>query len=194
VIILIFQKRKINIFLLAFIFFYTASSFSTIWYENEYLATLSMGLNSLSFLSLIVYVIPKIKDIKIDFFVISSFTLIGLILSYLGYQFVFSFKEFTLSNLHYFFIILNVFFIVIITFLGILYNHKLSSKISLLFMGFVIALLFAEVFRGIAYYNLLNENISVHISRGLFIISMAIFSIYALLNNKENEENIQYIN
>ena len=185
--IVIFQKNAVSKPLLLFILLYTLSSFLTVWYENNILATLSMGLNALSFLILSFYLFFKIKNIKIDFFVISSFILIIIILSYLGYQFADSFKEHTLSGLHYVFIVSSVVFIVVNTFLGIIYNHKYNTKNSLIFMGFQITLLFAEVFRGIAYYTINDEYIVIHISRGLLIMSMALFSFYALFNNDSKE-------
>ena len=191
--IVILQKNVVNRLLLLFLSIYTLSSFLTVWYEYKVLATLSMGFNALSYLMLSIYLYHKIKNIKIDLFVISSFTLIFVFLSYLGYQFTDSFKELTLSWLHYVFIVLNVVFIVVNTFLGIIYNHKYSTKNSLIFMGFQIALLFAEVFRGIAYYNIGYDFIAVHIARGLLITSMALFSFYTLLSIDSEGDFKEYI-
>jgi hypothetical protein len=60
-------------------------------------------------------------------------------------------------------------------------------------MGFQIALLFAEVLRGIAYYNISDEYIVIHIARGLLITSMALFSFYALFNNDSEEGFKEYL-
>lgn len=185
--IVIFQKNVVSRFLLLFLSFYTLSSFLTVWYENNILATLSMGFNALSFLILSIYLYSKIKNVKIDSFIISSFVLIIVFLSNLGYQFTDSFKEFTLSKLHYVFIVSSAVFIVVNTFLGIVYNHKYSTKNSLIFMGFQITLLFAEVFRGIAYYIISDEYIVILVSRGLLLTSLALFSFYVLYNNDSEE-------
>ena len=82
ILIIVFQKNIVSKYLLLFLTLYTLSSFLTVWYENIILATVSMGMNTFSFLMISFYLVIKIKNIKIDFFVIASFSLIFIFLSY----------------------------------------------------------------------------------------------------------------
>lgn len=193
ILIIVFQKNIVSKYLLLFLTLYTLSSFLTVWYENIILATVSMGMNTFSFLMISFYLVIKIKNIKIDFFVIASFSLIFIFLSYLGYHFIDSFKEFVLSGLHLVFIISGVVLIVINTFLSIIYNDKYSTKNSLMFLGFQITLLFAEVFRAIAYYNIGYDYIAVYIARALLIASMALFAFYSLSNDDTESGINEYL-
>ncbi len=106
---------------------------------------------------------------------------------FLGYQFINMFKEMTLSNIHLIFIVLNTLGIVTISFLGLLYNHKYSTRNSLIFVGFIFLLLFSEVFRGIAYYDIAYGDYSAYIARALHIISVILLMHYSFLRKNDNE-------
>jgi len=186
-IILLFQKKESNPLLITFLALYGTSSLLTIWYENNVLATLAMGLNVLAFSSLVRAIAPKVNIFKFDWFHILSFIIMMLFNGFLGYQFIIMFKEFTLSNLHFTFIVLNTLGIVFVSYLGILFNHKYSSKNTLMFSGFVFLLLFTEVFRGIAYYDMAYGDFSAHIARALLIISLSFLTHYTFLAKKDKE-------
>ena len=110
-----------------------------------------------------------------------------LLNGFLGYQFIIMFKEMTLSNIHFIFIVLNTFGIVLVSFLGLLYNHEYSTKSSLIFAGFILLLLFSEVFRGVAYYEIAYGDFSAHIARALLIISLILFMYYTFLVKRDDE-------
>lgn len=187
ILILLFQKKDSNPLLMVFLAFYGTSSVLTMWYENNLMATLSMGLNVLSFIVLIRALLPKISFIKINSFLIISFAVMILINGFLSYHFITMFKGMTLSNTHFAFVILNTLGIVLVSFLGLLYNHKYSTKSSIIFVGFILLLLFSEVFRGIAYYEMAYGDYSAHIARGLLILSMALLMHYSFLKKKDDE-------
>lgn len=186
-IIFLFQKKESNPLLISFLALYGTSSLLAIWYENNTLATLAMGLNVIAFLSLIRAILPKVEIFKFDWFHILSFLIMMIFNGFLGYQFIIMFKEFTLSNLHFTFIVLNTLGIVFVSYLGILFNHKYSSKNTLIFTGFVFLLLFTEVFRGIAYYDMAYGDFSAHIARALLIISLSLLIHYTFLVKKDKE-------
>ncbi|MBE9489813.1 MAG: hypothetical protein IMY67_05930 [Bacteroidetes bacterium] len=185
--IILFQKKESNPLLLMFLVLYGASSLLTIWYENNSMATLSMGLNVLSFVALIRAILPKVSSIKINSFFIVSFAVMILLNGFLGYQLIAMFKGMTLSKIHFIFIVLNTLGIVFISFLGLIYNHRYSTKSSLIFVSFILLLLFSEVFRGIAYYELAYGDYSAHIARGLLIISLALLMHYSFLKKNDDE-------
>ncbi len=186
-IMLFFHRNSNNKLILLFLFFYGSSSFLTVWYENNILAILAMAFNALSFLLLIIAIVPKIKKINIDFFVILCTFIMILLFGFLGYQFLVMFKEMTLSTLHFSLIVLSSFGIALALYAAILYNHKYSSKNSVVFTSFVFLLLFAEVFRGIAYYNIAYGDFSAHIARALLIISLSFLTHYSFLSKTEEE-------
>jgi len=63
---LLLNLKKINYHLAWFLFFYGASSFATIWYENNIVAVVAMALNFVAFLFLIREVYPKVSFVKMD--------------------------------------------------------------------------------------------------------------------------------
>lgn len=108
-------------------------------------------------------------------------------IGFLSYQFIIMFKEMTQSNIHFIFVVLNTFGVVFATYLSILFNHKYSSKNTIIFSGFVILLLFTEVFRGIAYYDMAYGDYSAHIARLILIISISLLMHYTFMNKKDQE-------
>ena len=62
-----------------------------------------------------------------------------------------------------------------------------------MFLGFQITLLFAEVFRAIAYYNIGYDYIAVYIARALLIASMALFAFYSLSNDDTESGINEYL-
>ncbi|MFK5982267.1 MAG: hypothetical protein QM499_05075 [Flavobacteriaceae bacterium] len=187
IIITSFKKKESNKLISAFLFFYGASSIVTIWYENNFLATLSMGLNVLSFLSLIWAIFPKVNILKMDSFHILCLVVMLGINGFLGFQFIESFKEMTLSSLHFSFIAFNALGIVFLSYLSILYTHKYSTKNTMIFSGFIFLLLFTEVFRGVSYYDIAYGDLSAHIARALLIVSISFLVHYGFLAKTEEE-------
>ncbi len=186
-IIILFQKKEPNPLLNSFLVLYGLSSLLTIGYENNTLATLSMGLNILAFMMLIRAILPKVNLFKLESFHILSFMIMIVFMGFLSYQFIIMFKDMTQSNLHFIFIVLNTFGLVFTTYLGVLFNHKYSSRNTIVFLGFIVLLLFTEAFRGIAYYDMAYGDFSAHIARFILIISISLLMHYAFMKKKDEE-------
>ncbi|WP_147437283.1 hypothetical protein [Ulvibacter antarcticus] len=116
------------------------------------------------------------------------FVVMVLIDGYLLYEFVQMIRELTLSSTHYVFTLISAMSFVFLGFLAILYNYIYSSKASLVFVLFVFTFIFAEVFRAIAYYDIAFGIASIHIARGLLLLSMCLLVHYCLLGKKDVEK------
>ncbi len=181
------KKSKANRILVFFLCLYGVSSFLTIWYEQPWLATLSMALNFVSFVVLIAALFPKVSFKKMNVFFIAIFTLLVLLNAYLLYEFVVMMRDFALGQLHYFLLLLGAMSLVVTGFMSLLYNHKFSSKATLVFTSFVFVLVFAEVFRAIAYYNFAYGDISVYVARALLLLGMSLIVYFDLIPKKTEE-------
>ena len=111
-----------------------------------------------------------------------------LVNAYLLYSFVAMLKEFALSDLHYLFMLLGAMSLVLSGFFSLLFNHQVSSSMSLVFTMFVCILIFSEVFRAMGYYGIDVANVSVYLARGTMILGFALLSYYELLDKKPAEE------
>lgn len=182
-----YRKKKVNRIVIAFLLIYGSSSMATIWYESSLWANISMALNLLAFLVLIRALWPKISFKKMTtLFAIFSGLLI-LVNVYLLYAFVQMMRDLTTGDLHYFILMIGSMSLVVTGFFSLLYNHKFSSKASLIFTLFVIVLVFAEVFRAIGYYDFAYGNFSVYIARGLLLLGCSLLVHYELTDKKPPE-------
>ncbi|NND64097.1 MAG: hypothetical protein HKN48_12975 [Flavobacteriaceae bacterium] len=180
---LILRKPKIHRWwMLLFLVLYGVSSALTIGYEISLLAVLSMLFNMLAFWVLIVTLFPKINFRKMNMLFSSIFIIMVLLNAYLLYEFVNMIKEFAQNTLHYLFMMLGAMSLVAAGFFALVYNHLNSSRVSIVFTVFVFTLIFAEVFRAIAYYDFAYGDISVYIARLLNIISMALLIHFAIIS------------
>jgi predicted ferric reductase len=93
----------------------------------------------------------------------------------------------THSSLHYILMVLSTMTLFIAAFFALLYNHKYSSKGTLVFSIFIVLIVFAEVFRAIGYYNFAYGDVAVYIARILLIIASALVVHYSMLPKKEDE-------
>ena len=182
-----YRKKKVNVIVIAFLLLYGISSFVTIWYENSLWAIISMALNVIAFLVLIRALWPKISFKKMTALFAIFSGLLLLVNVYLLYIFVEMMRGFTSGNLHYVFIMIGSMSLVVTGFFSLLYNHKFSSRASLIFTLFVVALVFAEVFRAIGYYDFAYGNFSVYIARALLLLGCALLAHYELMDKKPTE-------
>lgn len=190
---LFFHRKKVYHPLFYFLFFYGTSSIATVWYEINSLAVLSMIFNLLSFLVLIFALLPKVDLKKMKGLFLIGFVLMALINSYLIYSLIKSIQGFSLSSLHFGFIVLSTIALLLTAFLVLLYNHTYSTKGSLYFSLFVFSIVFSEVFRALGYYNLAFGDIDVYIARILLILAMCILVQYSMVEKKNNEHlNTKY--
>ncbi|MEL6811580.1 MAG: hypothetical protein AAFP76_09620 [Bacteroidota bacterium] len=181
------HKHRVHSLVVTFLLLYGGSSIATVWYENSVIATLSMALNFSAFMLLIGALSPKIAFKKMNVLFTAIFIILVLVNAYLLYIFIEMIRDFAHGELHYFMIMLGAMSLVIAGFLALLYNHQLSTKGSLLFTVFVFVLVFAEVFRAIAYYDFAYGNFSVYTARALLLLGVALLIHYDLIHKKTSE-------
>ena len=186
-VLIIYKRTTVNWIAGTFLFLYGASSVAGIWYENSSLANVSMILNLSAFLLLIGALSPKISFKKLNIYFTAFSILLVLVNAYLLYIFVEMIRDFALGELHYFLVMIGSMCLLFTGMLSLLYNHKFSSKVSLIFTLFVFVLVFAEVFRAIAYYNLAYENFSEYLSRALLLLGCSLLVHYELTEKKPAE-------
>lgn len=182
-----FQKNRVNWIIVLFLILYGTSSFASIWYDENNIATLSMGLNFLAFLLLVGALSPKIHFKKMNLLFTSIFVILVLVNGYLLYLFVEMIRDFALNDLHYFLIFLGAMSLVFSGFCVLLYNHEYSTKASLILTLFIFVMIFAEVFRAIAIYDFAYGSASVHVARGLLILAISLLVHYELSDKKPAE-------
>lgn len=183
-----FRSKSISLSILLFLVFYGTSSFTTVWYENALVATLSMALNFIAFVFLILALWPKVSFRSMSRSLLLIFLVMILFNGYLLIEFVQMIRDFTLSKSHYLFMLLGAMAVVVTGFLSLLYNHRHGSRSSLLLVLFVFAIIFAEVFRGIAYYEFAYGNVAVHIARMLLIMGVLLVVAFERAEKKSEEQ------
>ncbi len=187
---LIAQGRNIQKWVVGFLFFYGASSFSTVWYENGNMASISMILNFIAFLMLLWYVIPKINLKNITKTFTALFVLMVIVNGYLFIQLIELMREMTLNYTQYLFMILSAFSGILLGFLALFYNHFFNSKLSMTFTLLIFLIIFAEIFRGIGYYNLGYSIAFVYLARIFLVLSLYTLVNFSFLDVK-NIKNVK---
>ena len=187
-----YRRQKISLFIALFLICYGASSVTTIWYENALIATWSMALNFIAFVFLIFALWPKVSLRSMSKSLLVLFVVLILFNGYLLIEFVQMIRDFTLSKAHYIFMLLGAMSVVVTGFMSLLYNHRYGSRSSLLFVFFVFAIIFAEVFRGIAYYDLTFGNSAPHIARAILILGVFLVVAFERAEKKDHEKLRQF--
>jgi len=182
--------KRTSVLLSVFFILYGLSSILTLWYEINFFAILSMGINAVSFGSLCLYLLPKISFEGFKTRLLVVFVLLVAINAYLLYQLIFIAKASALSTTHYGFMLLSTTIAIVLFFLSILFNHLRSTKASFVFLIAVVAIIFSEVFRAIAYYELAYEGFAVYMARALLIFSTGLFVHYSVLNEADKKERV----
>lgn len=171
---IIFFRKHLKWWMFLFLFLYGLSSLLTIWYENNLLAIIALGLNLIAILILIAGIVPQVDFRKMNWLFISVFVILILFCTYLLYEFVFMLKDYALSDFHFILMLLGAMSLAIAGFFTLLYNHLHSNKVTLLFTGFVFFIIFAEIFRAIGYYDFAYGDIAVYLARALLIGAMVL--------------------
>ena len=186
------HRGNIQKWLVGFLFFYGASSITTAWYENGMMATISMILNFASFLMLLLYVVPKFSLRKISKTFTLLFILMVIVNGYLFLQLVELMKSMTLNNTQYIFMILCASCGILLGFLALFDNHYDNSNQSMVFTLLIFLLIFAEVFRGIAYYNLAEGAVFIYLARIFFVFSLCVLVHFSFLDIKTKSLNASF--
>lgn len=176
--------RNIQKWMVGFLFFYGASSVTTLWYENGTMASVSMILNFIAFLMPFFYVLPKfsLKEITKTFTLL--FILMIVVNGYLFIQLLELMKEMTLNSTQYIFMVLSAFCGTLLAFLALFYNHYFNNPQSMAFTLFIFLIVFAEIFRGIGYYNLAEGVLFVYLGRIFLVLSLFVLVHFSFLDLK----------
>ncbi len=184
---LIAHGKNIQKWLVGFLFFYGASSVTTVWYENGTMASISMILNFIAFLMLLWYIIPKfnLKNLTKKFTLL--FILMIVINGYLFIQLIELMKDMTLNYTQYLFMILSAFSGILLAFLALFYNHFYNTAQSMTFTLLIFLIIFAEIFRGIGYYDLAYSIVFVYLARVLLVLSLYTLVHFSFLDLKKEK-------
>lgn len=182
--VLIAHGKNIQKWLVGFLLFYGASSITTVWYENGTMASISMILNFLAFLMLLWYIVPKfnIKNLTKTFTLL--FILMVAVNGYLFLQLIELMKDMTLNYTQYIFMVLSAFCGILLGFLALFYNHFYNTPQSMSFTLLVFLIIFAEIFRGIGYYNLADGVLFVYLARIFLVLSLCVTVHFSFLDIK----------
>lgn len=182
---IVFTINRRNHFTTVFCLMYSASSILTIWYEHQIVSVISMLINALAILILARMVYKKIRSYKMSKVFLSALVFVALVNVWLMYSFLLMLHE---SNVHMpLLIAISVgsisFFAV--TILAFIHTHESHSPASIVFIFFLIFLMFAEMFRGVGYYNFVDSVYGQYAARILLVIAFLILSYYSFLERKK---------
>mgnify|MGYP000070671262 CR=1 FL=1 len=183
-----FKRKDTSLQIAIFFLLYGASSFLTIWYENSWLATAALCLNFVAFVILISALWPRVSFKDLGYGLTAIFVLFVCVNAYLLYEFIDMLKNFAQGNFHYATMLLGAMGMAATGFLALVFNHSRSSKASLYFTLAVFLIIFAEIFRAIAYYEFGYGDLSVYIARILLILGSVSMATYAIMEKPKNDE------
>ncbi|MDC8000694.1 hypothetical protein POV26_06575 [Aequorivita todarodis] len=184
---LIAHGRHIQKWMVGFLFFYGASSITTVWYENSTMASVSMILNFTAFLMLLGYVVPKFKLENLTKTFTLLFILMVLVNGYLFFQLIELMKAMTLNYTQYIFMMLSAFCGILLGFLALFHNHFYNTPQSMSFTLLVFLIIFAEIFRGIGYYDLAFSMFFVYLARIFLILAIYVSVHFSFLDLKSGK-------
>ncbi|MGJ8666689.1 MAG: hypothetical protein ACSHW7_10005 [Patiriisocius sp.] len=174
-----------------FFLLFGASSLLSIWYELPEISEIMLGLNFLSYMSLILYLKPKIIIKRMNGFYWIVFLLLISVNAYLLFELAAMIMYADGSKRTFVFLIVSSIGVVCMGMTTLLYNFTQSTAASLVFTVAVFALIFAEVFRAIGYYDFAYGNVAVYIARILLILSSALLVHYTVIHDTEKNPRIK---
>lgn len=165
-------------------FLYGASSFLTIWFEQEWMSVFAMLLNFGAWLVLILWIVPRLQFRKITGILLLTMIAVGIINGYLLYQFIQLLAASITSAYLMAAIILSTLTFFVLFVLIFIYNNESSTRASLTLVFAAIFLIFAEVLRGSGYYALIDEVNSQNLARVLLVTGVALLYHFGYLELK----------
>lgn len=179
--------------LVGFLVFNGASCITMAWFENQLMASVTMILAFISFLTFFWYVIPKVKIAHFTKVFSLLFIIILGVNGYLFFRFIEAMRDFALSETQYIFTLLSGITGSLLGFFALFHNHIYNSSQSMSFMILVLLLIFSGVFRGIGYYDLVFGSTFVYLARILYALSLCVLVYFSFLEVK-NQKDIENIN
>ena len=80
--------------------------------------------------------------------------------------------------------VLSAFCGILLAFMALFYNHYFNSKLSMGFTLLVFLIIFAEIFRGIGYYDLAYSTLFVYLARIFLVLSVYTLVHFSFLDLK----------
>ncbi len=172
-ILFLFGKNK-NDLIQVFLIIFAVSSLFSIWFHVQWVAILTMGLETIALFYLVkmVYRMVLFKNPG----VLLSIAL-GVVAAICGLLLV-AFINILSPYLETLFLVLTIcaltatFFVLLV--LAFIYHNEANSRDSLVFIFYLIFLVFSDMLRGAGYYEFVDPIISQQIGRALLIISYSL--------------------
>ena len=195
-ILFLIHRSRISYMLSYFLVANIISSVLFIWFENDSAPVLIVAIYIISLLTLILYLLPKLKGVVLKARDLIIYFILILSSSYLFYSLIY--KVYALdpqpSNGYYISLILYAFFLITLTVITLLYNHKKKSKATLMFVFFWLLYVFSNILYVLGYYQIVFSIPCIYLSRLLFIAALSTLVYYTVLNEKEKpRDNIRYL-
>ncbi|MBX2827274.1 MAG: hypothetical protein KTR22_03895 [Flavobacteriaceae bacterium] len=176
----LFAVKK-NGLLLAFAFCYSFSSLLTLWYEQDIMAALSMIVNGISFVFLIILVMRKLEFKMPDKWFLGSWILAILVIGWLMYSFLGILYDYVSSVRLFIAICFSSGVMFLLGVIAFLYNNEQNSRSSIIYVFSHLLLVFAEMFRGVGYYDFVDSVSGQYIARLLLIASFTLLIRFSQL-------------
>jgi hypothetical protein len=93
-------------------------------------------------------------------------------------------KEMTINTTQYIFMLLCACCGILLGFLALFYNHYYNNPQSMAFTLLIFLIIFAEIFRGIGYYNLADGVLFVYLARIFLVLSLCVIVHFSFLDLK----------
>ncbi|MEL6811581.1 MAG: hypothetical protein AAFP76_09625 [Bacteroidota bacterium] len=182
--ILIFYGRSINKRIKLHLLLYGLSSVFTIWYENEWAAVASLVLSFLAMLASIWEIFPRLVFKRMHYLIVSALLAVSIINGWLLYSFI----DILSQSINSYYIVASIYLstgtFFILTVLAFIYYNEANTSTSLVFVFYLIFLIFAEVFRGAGYYQVIDSVLGQYFARVLLVTATLLLYHYSLLKVK----------
>lgn len=175
-----------NKLVMAFGLLYGCSSFFTLWYESELWSVISMAFSFLSLMVLALFLYKRLTFKGLRLYFIIALTIVVGILIWLDIFFLGMLSEVETNSWLFKTIIAAVVGFFILGILSFIYTNETNSISSIFFVFFYIFLLFAEMFRGMGYYEFVDSVIGQYAARLLLVISF--YLLYCFCNKEKKKQ------
>jgi len=163
------------------------------WFEYHAFRLLIIVLSAYSLILLAVYVSPKIKKRPLSKWFLILAILITLLNSFLLFQFIEVILDGEEENGVYTVMLIYALLVVLISLLVLIYNKIKKSNASFYFTMSWFVLVISEVLRAAGYYEVGYDDVFVHLSRALFILSNILLVCYTMVSKSEKPAVVSYI-
>ncbi|WP_452599928.1 hypothetical protein [Pontimicrobium sp. MEBiC01747] len=182
IVFLLFKGYKKRNFLVAYICFVMADGFM-LFYEEFFFDKLTLLMIGLAYISISIYVYPKINFLSLNKYVILVLLFLVIINLYLYFEIL------NLINIAHKNILQNIVMVVFgisVVTMGLfasIYNYKYNSIQSVYYILFVFMLILSMIFNAIAYYG--GVKIFFYLNRSFHVLALSTMLLYCILPFKK---------